>query len=338
MTESIVLEKLNNNNGMEIGLINVGATLTSITFPGIGGGRDELTLGFESSEAYIENPPYFGSTPGRVASRITGGRFELNGRTYNLQRNAGQHTLHGGNPGFGSRYWKCIRDDQANSVTYNYVSPAGENGFPGTLDATVRYCLNNENEIIIEYFAETDEDTVINLTNHAYFNFSGGKTTIRDHLLYLACDYYVVTDKNDVPTGELRPTSGTPMDFSVPRRLGEAIDSDFEAIKKVGGLDTCFAVKGEGLRRAAVLSDPATGYRLEVDTDMPGIVVYTAQLLPKGTKGRGGLIYGPFSGVCLEAQNLMDAPNQPDFPSPVLRKGDIYKRTIIYRFSKEEIS
>jgi aldose 1-epimerase len=326
----LICEKLNNKNGIEVTLLNFGAALIGVSVPDKDGGRTELTLCYDSPGEYVNDKFFFGSTPGRYANRIGRGRFTLNGHTYQLTLNEGRNQLHGGENGFAKKYWKASREDGV--VTFTCISKSGENGYPGELTANVTYSLNDENELIINYHATSDADTIINLTNHAYFNLNGGTAPILDHELCLNSDSFIVTDKENIPTGEIRDTAGTSMDFSSPRRLGDVVFSEYEPIQNVQGLDSCFAVNGEGLRRAAVLSDPASGRTLEVDTDMPGLQIYTGQGIPEGTRGRGGLTYGPYSGVCLEAQNHPDAPNQPHFPSAVLKKGEAYKRTILYRF------
>ena len=325
-----VFEKLGNKNGMEVILLNFGATLMNISVPGKAGGRADLILGYDNAEGYLEDRQFLGSTPGRYANRIAKAQFSLNGKEYNLTPNEGRNHLHGGSPSFAHSYWNTTRE--TNLVTFTYVSPDGENGYPGNMTATVVYSLNDENEIVMDYTAISDADTVVNLTNHAYFNLSGGGQPAMDHMLQVNADSFVVTDEEYNPTGEIRSVIDTSMDLNSPRRLGDVVNSDYEAIKQCKGLDSCFVVNGSGLRRAAVLSDPGSGRALEVDTDMPGVQVYTAQMLPEGTEGRGGLVYGPYSGVCLEAQNYPDAPNHPHFPSAVLKAGETYKAKIIYRF------
>ena len=323
-------EILKNNNGLEVTLLNLGASIIGVSVPGGDGKRIDLTLGYDDPGDYTEDKFYFGPTPGRYANRIAGGRFTLNGKDYQLTCNEGRNHLHGGDTGFGKRYWQTCRTDDI--VSFTYYSEDGENGYPGNLTATVSYSLNDDNELIIKYTASSDADTVINLTNHAYFNLNGGLKPVLDHELFIDADSFIMTDTENIPTGEIRKTAGTPMDFSAPGKLGDVVFSDYEPIKNFKGLDSCFVIRGSGLRRAAVLTDPASGRSLEVDTDMPGLQIYTGQGIPAGTKGRGGLVYEAFSGVCLEAQNYPDAPNHPDFPSAVLKKGETYETTIIFRF------
>jgi len=326
----LICEKLTNKNGVEIKLLNLGAALISISVPEPGGGRAELTLGYENDEDYFDDSYFFGSTPGRFANRIGGSRFSLNGNMYELPPNEGANHLHGGADGFAKKLWETRREGDC--VIFTHHSPDGENGYPGAMTASAAYSLNDENELIIEYAASSDADTVVNLTNHAYFNLSGGADKILDHTLRLNADAYVVTDEENIPTGEIRQTAGIPMNFSTPARIGDAVDSGYEAITYTGGLDSCFVLNGTGLRDAAVLSDPASGRTLEVMTDLPGLQIYTGHGIKDGTRGRDGLVYGPFSGVCLEAQHLPDAPNQPGFPSAVLTKGETFTATIIFRF------
>jgi len=323
-------EKLVNNNGVEATLLNLGAALIGVSVPGPDGDRKELTLGYKNDEEYFDDRFFFGSTPGRYANRIGGSRFILNGNTYDVTPNEGRNQCHGGPDGFAKKLWETDRD--GDRVVFTYISPDGENGYPGTLTVKTAYSLNDNNELIIEYTARSDKDTVVNLTNHAYFNLSGGEGTILDHLLQLNADSYVVTDIENIPTGEIRKTAGTSMDFAEPKSLESAVRSEYEAIKNCNGLDSNFVLNGNGLRGAAVLKDPGSGRTLEVITDLPGLQIYSGQGIPEGTKGRGGYTYGPFSGVCLEAQHFPDAPNQPMFPSAVLKKEGTFTATIIYRF------
>ena len=327
--KNLILEKLINENGMEVTLSNLGAAIINITVPSKNGERTALTLGYEKPEDYYNDLNFMGSTPGRYASFIKDAQFPLNGKLYKLAKNDGENMLHGGTPSFAHRIWESKRDE--NKVKLTYTSPDGENGFPGTVTVTTSYALNENNEIVIEYKAQTDADTAINLTNHVYFNLAG-VGTILDHLLELNSDSFIVTDEQQIPTGEIRSIGGTPMDLTSPKRLGDAIFSGYEAIKQYGGFDNYFAVNGQGLRLAARLTDPESGRILEVLSDLPGIQVYTTQQLPEGTKGRAGFTYGPYSAVCLEAQKYPDAPNQPSFPSAILREGETFMATIIYRF------
>jgi len=324
-------EKLTNKNGMEVTLLNLGAALIGVSVPGPDGSREELVLGYEDNDEYYNDRFYLGSTPGRFTNRIGGSRFALNGITYDLPPNEGRNHLHGGKDGFAKKVWETERT--GDRVVFTLVSPDGDSGYPGTLTVHTAYSLNDDNELIIEYEATSDADTVINLTNHAYFNLNGCAGTILDHELWIDADAFVVTDKENIPTGELRKTAGGALDFSAPKRLGDAIDRDEEAVTNFNGLDSNFVLNGEGLRKAAVLSDPVSGRKLEVSTDLPGLQIYSGQGMPEKTKGRGGMEYGPYSGVCLEAQHFPDAPNRPDFPSAVLRKGDTFIATIVFRFS-----
>ena len=327
---NLVCEKLKNNNGLEVTLLNLGATITSVSVPVADDGRIDLTLGYDKPEDYFDDRFHFGSTPGRYANRIGCGRFSLNGMDYQLTCNDGKHQLHGGETDFAKKLWDCSRE--ADLVTFTYTSPDGENGYPGMLTAHIAYSLNDEGELTIDYCAVSDADTIINLTNHAYFNLSDGSGPVFDHELELNSDSFIVTDKESIPTGEIRTTADSPMDFSKAKKIGSVIHSDYDQISNFNGLDSCFVVNGSGLRRAAVLTDPASGRSLEVDTDMPGIQIYSGQGIKEGTEGRDGRVYGPCSGLCLEAQDYPDAPNHPEFPSAILRKGEVYKRTIIYRF------
>jgi len=327
---TLICETLKNKNGIEVKLLNLGASIIGVSAPGRDGKREDLVLGYENNEEYFEDGLYLGSTPGRFANRIGGARFSLNGSVYDLPPNEGGNQLHGGENGFAKKLWETSVED--GRVAFTYVSPDGENGYPGTLTASASYGLNDDNELSIVYTAKADADTVLNLTNHAYFNLNGGRGTALDHELKINADEYVVTNKENIPTGELRKTAGSAIDFSEPKSLRSAIESGEEVVTNFGGVDSCFALNGKGFRSAALLKDPESGRTLEVLTDLPGLQIYSSQHIPENTKGRGGRVYGPFSGVCLEAQQFPDAPNRPEFPSAVLRKGEVFTAAIVFRF------
>jgi len=335
--DNLKLIKLENRNGFKVELLNLGATLARVSAPDRDGGHADLILGYDSPEEYLKDRFYFGSTPGRYANRIGGAQFYLDGVRYELTRNEGRNQLHGGETGFAKRIWQVSMEGGA--AVFTYTSADGENGYPGALTARVAYSLNDDNEITIGYSAVSDADTVVNLTNHAYFNLDGCEGNILGHRLWLNADSFLETDEENIPTGEMSRTSGGPLDFSSPIRIRDAIgvdEADENCDGDAGGVDSCFVLNAEGakgLRRAAVLTGGRTGRTLEVDTDLPGLQVYTGHFIAGGTKGAGGREYGPYSGVCLEAQNFPDAPNHPEFPSAVLKKGEEFKAAVIYRFT-----
>jgi aldose 1-epimerase len=318
--EAIVHYSLTNRNGVRVGLINLGAAVTAVEVPDRAGNRANVNLGFADLAGYLENKPYFGAICGRYANRIANGKFTLDGKEYTLAANNGPHHLHGGLAGFNKKVWQ-----------HGEVSPDGEEGYPGTLTVKVTYSLNDANELRIDYEATTDQATVLNLTNHCYWNLSGnaGTGTIHDHELTLHADRYIPVDETSIPTGELAAVAGTPMDFLAPHQIGARID---QTVNGAGGYDHCYVVNGTPgeLRPAAKIVEPTTGRVLEIETTEPGIQLYTGNHL-KGTPDTGNAImHGAF---CLEAQHFPDSPNRPDFPSTVLRPGEVYRQTTVHRFS-----
>jgi aldose 1-epimerase len=330
--QPIVHYSLVNRRGMQVGLINLGAIITAVRVPDRKGEVANVTLHFPDLAGYEANAPYFGGICGRYANRIAFGKFTLDGREYQLATNNGPHHLHGGKVSFIKRVWdhERVDGDDAVGVRFTYVSPDGEEGYPGTLRVEVTYTLNNDNELRLDYRAETDQTTVLNLTNHAYWNLAGaGQGTILDHELTLYCDRYLPVDEGSIPTGELADVAGTPMDFRSPRRIGERID---QTVNGNGGYDHCYVVNGEfgTLRPAAKVVDPHSGRVLEIATTEPGIQLYTGNHL-QGTPETGHAVR--HGALCLEAQHFPDSPNRPEFPSTVLKPGEIYRQTTVHKFS-----
>lgn len=323
---------LTNRNGMEVGLINFGGILTKVSTPDRDGTFKNINLGFKTLAEYEANKPYFGGLCGRFANRIANGRFTLDGKTYQLAQNNGNHHLHGGVTSFIKRVWTAepIREQEAVGVRLTYVSPDGEENYPGTLTSVVEYRLNDANELSITYAATTDKPTILNLTNHAYWNLSGEVGgTILDHELTLAADTYLEIDEGSIPSGRKIPVAGTCMDFKTPHTIGERIT---ETTNGYGGYDHCYVVNGEigKLRPAARVVHPATGRVMEVLTTEPGIQLYTGNYL-EGTPETGN---APKQGAfCLEAQHLPDSPNRPEFPTTRLNPGETYRQTTVHRFS-----
>lgn len=333
------LYTLRNTNGMVVQLTNYGGKIVSILVPDRHGKMGDVNLGYETADDYINGTASLGATMGRYANRIAGGQFELDGQTYTLFKNNGPHTIHGGKKGFRLRVWDGRQVDDA-SVELSYLSHDGEEGFPGNLRLKVVYSITDENALKLEYSATTDKATVINFTNHAFFNLKGeGQGDVLDHLLWVDAEQFTPTDATAIPTGEFRDVRGTPFDFTTPKSLGRDIAMDNEQLSFGGGYDHNFVLKksqGE-LILAARLSEPTTGRIMDVYTTEPGLQVYTANSLTgAGTDiGKGGKSYGSRSAICLETQHFPDSPHHPAFPSTVLNPGEEYQSTTLYKFSTD---
>lgn len=328
---------LTNSKGIRVKIINYGGAIVSIEIPDKDGKIDDITLGFDSLEDYCNVPYFFGALIGRHANRIENSEFELNGITYHLARNDGNNHLHGGTRGFDKVLWQAEIIDRAGkpSLQLLYKSPDGEENYPGNLDVKVLYTLTDENELMIEYFAVSDKDTVVNLTNHAYFNLSGHASgDILDHMLKINANRFTVINDEGIPTGEIRDVKGTPMDFTVLTHVGERIDSPDEQIVCGKGYDHNWIlnVSGKAPEKAAEVFDPKTGRLLEVYTTKPGIQFYSGNFI-ESTPGKGGAVYNKRSGLCLETQFFPNAMKHKHFPSPILKAGDEYRHTTIYKFS-----
>ena len=334
--KQVDLFTLKNSQGMVVQLTNYGGKIVSIIVPDRDGQYGDVNLGYESADAYIYGTASLGATMGRYANRIAGGQFELNGQVYNLFKNNGAHTIHGGKKGYRFRVWDARPIDEA-SVELSYLSRDGEEGFPGNLLLKVVYSVTEDNELKLDYSATTDESTVFNFTNHAFFNLKGeGCGDVLDHLLWVNAEQFTPTNKTAIPTGEYRAVQGTPFDFTTAKSLGRDIGQENEQLAFGGGYDHNFILKNKGeLALVARLSEPVTGRVMEVFTTEPGLQVYTANSLTgKGTDiGKGGKPYGSRSAICLETQHFPDSPNQPRFPSTVLNPGQEYRSTTVYRFS-----
>ncbi len=327
---SIVLA---NRRGMRATLLSWGALLQNLDVPDRAGRLGDVVLGFETLAPYLVRHPNFGVTVGRVGNRIAHARFTLDGVEYRLAANNGPNSLHGGNVGFSRRNWTWhVEGDCA--VRFEYVSPAGEEGYPGTLRVAATYALDDDNGLALEWVATTDRATVVNLTNHSYFNLAGGGD-VRDHVVTLHADAFLPVNAVSIPLGEVRAVQGTPMDLRVPVRVGDRLDAPDEQMRLVeGGFDHTFVLgAGAGLRHAARVVDPASGRVMDVHATQPGVQFYTANKLDGSFIGKGGAAYGKHAALCLETQHFPDAPNQPAFPSIVLRPGDEYRHRAVYRFS-----
>jgi len=333
--KEIKLFTLKNNNGMIVQVTNYGGKLVSIIVPDRSGVFDDVCLGYESAEDYLNGIASLGATMGRVTNRIANAQFTLDGITYNLAKNNGEHTIHGGASGFRHKVWDAKQlDDQ--HVELSYFSKDGEEGFPGNLTLKVLFSVTNENELKLVYHATTDKPTVINFTNHAFFNLAGaGNGDILDHELRVNANTFTPVDESAIPTGEIRDVADTPLDFTEFTRVGDRIDADFDQLNHVGGYDHNYVINksNKELALAALLYEPVSGRVMEVKTTEPGVQVYTANSLSGEDIGKGGKAYGKWSSICLETQHFPDSPNHPNFPSTILLPGEDYISTTIYRFS-----
>lgn len=329
----ILKYRMTNSAGAYVELGSIGAAILSIVVPDRDGKMADVVIGYEDPLSYIGDGPCCGKTPGRFANRIAKGRFTLDGKNYSLPINNGPNHLHGGPDGFMNKVWDSrIEGD---SVEFMYFSEDGESGYPGNLKSVVRYEWGDDNALKITYTAQTDAPTVVNLTNHAYFNLAG-KGKILDHELLLNASEYLPTDKDLIPLGESEPVAGTPMDFTNAKPLGRDIKADFPALNYGKGYDNCFLIDGYEpgqLQTAAELHDPESGRVLEVISTQPAVQVYTGNWLDGCPKGKGGVEYHEYDAVAIECQHLPDSPNKPDYPSTELRPGETYQEAIIYSFS-----
>jgi aldose 1-epimerase len=336
---AVQIYTLKNAKGMEIQITPYGATLVSVKVPDRKGDFADVVLGFDSLDGYTQKPPppYFGATIGRYGNRIAAGKFTLDGKTYSLAINNGVNSLHGGNRGFDKVMWTAKQvsagDDQALELAY--LSKDGEEGYPGNLSVTVTYTLTTDNEIRIHYLATTDQDTVFNPTNHSYFNLAGHDSgDILGHVVWINADRFTPVDAGLIPTGELRKVAGTPFDFREPHTVGERINAADEQIKLGGGYDHNWVLnRTTGLEMAARVSDPKSGRVVEVLTTEPGLQFYTSNFLDGSFHGKGGKPYAYRAALTLETQHYPDSPNHPDFPTTVLKPGQQFDSTTVFRFS-----
>ncbi|NJN25805.1 MAG: galactose mutarotase [Cyclobacteriaceae bacterium] len=334
------LYTLKNTSGITVQITNYGGKIVSIIVPDRYGNLADVCLGYESAEGYFSGAASMGATMGRFANRIANAEFTLNDSTYRLAQNNGAHTIHGGEKGFRFKVWDARQLDDQN-LELTYFSEDGEEGFPGNLTLKVLFSLTENDELVLKYHASTDMPTILNVTNHAFFNLAGeGSDTVLDHELLVVADTFTPVDDTAIPTGELRPVAGTAMDFRQLTRLGDRIGNDDDQLKFVGGYDHNFVLNKEGneLALAALLYEPVSGRVMEVKTTEPGIQVYTANSLTgKGPDvGKGGKPYSSQSAICLETQHFPDSPHHDHFPSTVLNPGEDYFSETVYRFSVKE--
>jgi aldose 1-epimerase len=334
----VTLYTLTNKKGMEVGIISYGGVIQTLKVPDRQGQFADVVLGFDDIDGYVAKNPYFGALVGRYANRIGNAKFTLDGKEYNVPVNDGPNSLHGGIHGFNSKMWdaKDVSTAGEAKLRLQYVSANGEEGFPGKMTATVTYLLNDKNELSIEYAAITDAPTVLNLTNHSYFNLAGqGTGDILNHVLTIDSDKITPVNETLIPTGKRDSVDSTPFDFRKATRIGERIEANDQQLKYGKGYDHNWVLnhKTAVIGLAARVEEPTSGRILEVLTDQPGVQFYTGNFLDGTNKGKGGKVYEHRTGLCLETQHFPDSPNKPEFPSVVLRPGHAFHTTTIFRFS-----
>lgn len=321
---------------MAVKITNYGGIIAAIYVPDRDGKLDDVVLGHETLEGYLNHSRYFGALIGRYANRIAHGRFCLRGAEYTLAKNNGENHLHGGLKGFDKVVWSApeIPASEIAGLELTYLSKDGEEGYPGNLEARVTYLLTNGNELRIEYFATTDRDTIINLTNHSYFNLACGGTVL-DHQLAINADNFTPVNKGLIPSGEIRSVKDTPLDFTCRTAIGARINNHDEQLCFAGGYDHNFVLRAEGetFRKAATVYEPVTGRVMEVSTTQPGMQFYSGNFLDGSIVGKSGRAYKKHSGCCFEPQHFPDSPNQPSFPSTTLKPGEEYRHTTVFKFS-----
>jgi aldose 1-epimerase len=331
------LYSLKNKNGMTVNFTDYGANIVNVLVPDKDGKFDDVVLGFDNVSGYEGNTPGFGSFIGRHANRIGGAAFELDGKKYELEKNDGQNNLHGGFKGYNKFIYEVetFEDEDSSSIEFSRLSPHMEQGFPGNLDISVTYTLTDENELVLEYLAVSDKDTIVNLTNHSYFNLAGHKSgSVLEQKVMIYADKFTPTDDALIPTGEMRDVTGTPMDFRKLKALGQDINADYEPLTQAGGYDHNYIlnINGSDVEIVAELLDEKTGRKMEVFTNMPGIQLYTGNFLNDET-GKDGFIYKKRGGVCFETQYFPDSCNRPQFPSSVLKAGNEYDFVTVFKFT-----
>jgi len=334
------LYTMTNVHGMEIRVTNYGGIVVSLRVPDKKGNLDDIALGFDDLKGYLANTPYFGSIIGRYGNRIANGKFTLDGKEYTLARNNGPNSIHGGLKGFNKVVWQAepFEGPAGVGIILTYTSKDGEEGYPGNLKTKVAYTLTDKNEWIIDYEAVTDKATPVNLTEHTYFNLAGeGKGDVLGHILQLNASRFTPVDQNLIPTGELRPVKGTPLDFTQPTAIGVRIDADNEQLRLGRGYDHNFVIdrKGSDPVLVARVKEPASGRILEVYTTEPGLQLYTGNFLDGTITGKQGHVYKQRYGFCMETQHFPDSPNHPDFPTTILRPGQTYHSRTIYKLSAD---
>jgi aldose 1-epimerase len=332
----MTLYTLTNKIGASVTCLDFGAHLVSVRVPDRNGQMADVCLGFDSLEEYDQKPGFLGAIVGRYGNRIGGSRFSLNGQEYTLFPNDGKNSLHGGREGFDKKWWKgqILEAEGEDALVLTYVAHDGEEGYPGKLRVQVTYAWDDQNALTIRYLAQSDKDTVVNLTNHAYWNLAGaGAGNILGHTLQINADCVTDVDDELIPNGKYADVAGTPLDLRTPTRIGDGIArmGECHLMENVAGYDINYVLRGEGMKEAAVLYDAGSGREMRVLTEEPGIQFYSAQTMDQ--TGKGGAHYGNFAGAALETQHYPDSPNHPEFPSTVLKAGDVYRTATVYAFS-----
>ena len=334
---------MTNKKGIALTVSNYGALLVSLKVPDRSGKCADVVLGLKTLEDYYENSCFLGATVGRHANRIGGAKFTINGKTYEIEKNDNEiNNLHSGSNGYQNRVWKVTEtkvDNESASVTMTLRSPDLDQGYPGNVDISLTYTLKEDGSVMIGYFAVPDQDTIINLTNHSYFNLAGHDSgDVLNQVVWIDSDYVTETDDKSIPNGNLVKVAGTPMDFTTPKTIGRDIAQDYYMLNDAGGYDHNYALKNPGgIHKVAYMFDPVSGRKMEVYTDLPGMQFYTGNYVGvNNVTGKSGKVYVKRAGACFETQYFPDAVNHENFVSPVIRKGNAYTSTTIYKFSVEE--
>ena len=336
--KAVQLFRLKNRSGMTVEIIDLGGIIVSLEVADVEGVFADVTTGFDIPQSYVEGAGYMGAIIGRYANRISDGKFSIDGVQYSLAQNNGDNSIHGGLDGFDKKIWNAEYVTNLNEVRLilTTFSSDGEEGYPGRVDATVVYTLNDKNQLVIDYSAFTDKPTVINLTNHAYFNLDGhGAGSILNHEITIHADHYTPVDSESIPTGAIEDVSETPLDFRIAKTIGEDIESGHQQIQFGSGFDHNFVINQanpEALTLAAEVYSPASGRVMNVYTDQPGVQFYTGNFLNGSLIGKGGAVYDSRQAFCLETQHFPDSPNRPNFPSTVLRPGERLEKRTIFEF------
>ena len=335
--KEVNLYTLKNNKGMVVKITNYGGIIQTLTAPDRNGKYEDVVLGYDSLNQYVNNSPYFGAIIGRYGNRIAKGRFVLNGVEYKLATNNGPNSLHGGNKGFDKRVWKAkpFETDSTVGLELTYLSKDGEEGYPGNLKVKVVYTLDNHNALRMEYWATTDKPTPVNLTNHSYFNFTGCKTNIYGHKLWINANHFLPVDSTLIPTGEIRSVKGTPFDFTTPTEIGARINADDIQLKYGRGYDHCWVLNNwdRTLKKQISVYEPTTGRFMEIFTDQPGVQFYSGNFLDGSIIGKKGIAYKHRYALVLETQHFPDSPNHPNFPNTILKPGEEYHTVTVLKFS-----
>lgn len=329
------VDTLKNKNGMMATITPYGGKIISLMVPDRNGKLGDVVLGYDSAKQYPDGNPYFGALIGRYGNRIAKGKFVLEGTDYQLKTNNGLNALHGGPGGFHNVNWRLEKSELTNTVELYYLSQDGEEGYPGNMKVKVTYSLTDDNELVIDYEATTDKATIVNLTHHSFFNLAGaGNGTILDHSLFINADKFTPVDEGLIPTGELKEVKGNPFDFTKATKIGDRIDENDAQLKNGKGYDHNWVLnrKDDGLSLAAIVSEPVSGRVMEVWTTEPGLQFYSGNFLDGTDIGKQGKKYTFRTAFCLEAQHFPDSPNQPLFPSTVLKPGEVYNQKTIYKF------